>query len=80
MPELASTNFGVSRPVAHEPATSWHLGWTGHKLRHRYASRGYAATRDMMAVQQALGHSSPAVTQRYVHVPSDAVRAVSDAA
>ena len=55
-------------------------GWTGHKLRHRYASRGYAATRDMMAVQQALGHSSPAVTQRYVHVPSDAVRAVSDAA
>lgn len=26
-----------------------------HKLRHRYASRGYAGTKDIRAVQEALG-------------------------
>ncbi len=55
-------------------------GWSGHKLRHRYASRGYAGTRDMLAVQRALGHASPATTQRYVAVPDDTVRAVANAA
>jgi integrase len=55
-------------------------GWSIHKLRHRYASRGYAKTGDLLAVQQALGHASPATTQRYVQVPSAAVRAVSEAA
>lgn len=55
-------------------------GCTAHKLRHRYASRGYAATGDILAVATALGHSSPATTQRYVQVPNAAVRAVSEAA
>jgi len=55
-------------------------GWSGHKLRHRYASRGYAATHNLLAVQTALGHASVATTQRYVQVPDDAVRAVSAAA
>lgn len=55
-------------------------GWSAHKLRHRYASRGFAATRNLLAVQQALGHASVATTQRYVAVSSAEVRAVSEAA
>lgn len=55
-------------------------GWSAHKLRHRYASRGFAATGDLLAVQQALGHSSVATTQRYVQVSPQSVRAVSEAA
>lgn len=56
-------------------------GWTLHTLRHRCASIAYAAERDLLGVQQLLGHASVATTQRYVRVPSDAVRrAVANAA
>lgn len=55
-------------------------GWSMHKLRHRYASRGYAGTRDIRAVQMALGHASVATTQRYTAVADREVRAVSEAA
>lgn len=56
-------------------------GWTLHSLRHRCASVAYAADRDLLSVQQLLGHASVATTQRYVRVPSDAVRrAVAHAA
>ena len=55
-------------------------GWTMHKLRHRYASRGYARTRNLRAVQLALGHASVATTERYTMVTSDEVRLVSEAA
>lgn len=55
-------------------------GWSMHKLRHRYATRGFAATGNLRAVQEALGHASVATTQRYTAVSSRDVRAVSDAA
>ena len=55
-------------------------GWTMHKLRHRYASRGYSKTRNLRAVQLALGHASVATTERYTLVTRDEVRAVSEAA
>lgn len=55
-------------------------GWTMHKLRHRYATRGYAATHDIRAVQEALGHASVATTQIYTAVSSRHIRAVSEAA
>ena len=55
-------------------------GWSMHKLRHRYASLGYAGTRDLIAVKEALGHESVATTQIYVASVRDAVRAVSEAA
>lgn len=54
--------------------------WTAHNLRHRFASSGYAATGDLAAVQEALGHSSPVTTRIYVLVPQDHVRAVGQAA
>jgi len=46
---------------------------TMHTLRHRFATRAYAATSDLLAVQQLLGHASPATTRAYVRV-DDAVR------
>lgn len=55
-------------------------GWTMHKLRHRFASRGLAGTNDLIAVQEALGHVSVATTQRYVKITRDKVRAVAEAA
>ncbi len=54
-------------------------GWTMHKLRHRYATRGFAGTKNLRAVQEALGHASVATTQRYVAVSAPEIRAVSEA-
>ncbi len=50
-------------------------GWSGHTLRHRFASRAYAADRDLRAVQELLGHSKPETTARYTAVPDGALRA-----
>lgn len=55
-------------------------GWTMHKLRHRFATRGYAGTGNLRAVQEALGHASVATTQRYTAVAANDIRSVVDAA
>ncbi|MCG7595932.1 tyrosine-type recombinase/integrase [Mycobacterium sp. PSTR-4-N] len=55
-------------------------GWSMHKLRHRYATRGLAGTGNLIAVKEALGHASVATTQIYVAVASRDVRAVTEAA
>ena len=52
----------------------------GHTLRHRFAGRAYAATRDLGVVQQLLGHASPNTTAVYARADraamADAVRAL----
>lgn len=55
-------------------------GWSMHKLRHRFATLGYAGTGNLRAVQEALGHASVATTQRYTAVSTREVRSVADAA
>lgn len=55
-------------------------GWTMHKLRHRFATTGYNGTKDLRAVQEALGHSSIATTQLYTAINLTNLRAVSEAA
>lgn len=47
-------------------------GWSGHTIRHRFASTAYAAERDLRAVQELLGHSKPETTARYVQTPTEA--------
>lgn len=48
---------------------------TPHQLRHRFATRAYAGTRDLRAVQELLGHSQPETTARYTQLPGDALTA-----
>lgn len=52
-------------------------GHNPHSLRHAGATAAYNATRDLRAVQQMLGHSSMAVTQRYLHCDDAGLRAVA---
>jgi site-specific recombinase XerD len=54
-------------------------GVTMHALRHRFATRAYSVDRDVFSVQQLLGHSSPATTQRYVLVSDDSLRRLVNA-
>lgn len=49
-------------------------GWTAHTLRHRFATRAYAGSRDLLAVQDLLGHAKPETTRGYVLPPADAMR------
>lgn len=49
--------------------------WTGHTLRHRFATVGYSVDRDLRAMQELLGHSKPETTARYVRTPPKARRA-----
>jgi integrase len=48
-----------------------HLGRNVHSLRHRYATKVYAATHDLTAVQRLLGHASVSTTQVYVACADD---------
>lgn len=48
--------------------------WTGHTLRHRFATKAYEPERDLRAVQELLGHSKPETTARYVRTPPKAKR------
>lgn len=51
-------------------------GVTAHMLRHRFASKAYAATNhDIRAVQELLGHASVQTTQVYTAIPNGALRA-----
>ncbi len=72
---LSAAHVGVlcSRALA-KVQTSGQV-WTMHKLRHRFATTAYRATRDIRAVQEALGHSSVATTQIYTAVDRMEVRA-----
>lgn len=55
--------------------------WTGHTLRHRFATEAYGADCDIRAVQELLGHASVATTMIYTLMPSAALtRAVWAAA
>lgn len=40
--------------------------WTGHTLRHRFATVAHRVRGDLRAVQELLGHSKPETTARYV--------------
>ena len=54
--------------------------WTAHTLRHRFGTRAYAGTRDLLAVSKLLGHASPETTLIYVQLPDDHLRTAVAAA
>jgi integrase len=51
------------------------VGWTTHTLRHRFATRTYAGSRDLFAVQTLLGHAKAETTRMYVLIPDESLRA-----
>jgi site-specific recombinase XerD len=66
--------------VGHLVSAVMPAGWSMHQLRHRFATRGYAGTGNLRAIQEMLGHASVATTQRYTAVAAADLRAVCDAA
>jgi len=48
--------------------------YSAHTLRHRFATFAYSADRDLLSVQQLLGHSRPETTARYTALAADALR------
>lgn len=56
------------------------LNYTAHKLRARYATRFLAATGDLAAAAEALGHSDLTSIGRYVIASSDTMRRGAEAA
>lgn len=46
---------------------------SGHQLRHRFATRCYGATGDLLAVQRLLGHASVITTVRYTLLETSAL-------
>lgn len=48
--------------------------WTAHTLRHRFGTRAYAGSRDLLAVSQLLGHASTDTTLIYVRMPDEHLR------
>lgn len=49
-------------------------GVTAHMLRHRFATKAYAGSKNLRAVQELLGHASIATTQVYTYVDDDELR------
>lgn len=70
-----SLSSGISRAMARCGVPG-----TAHTLRHRFASRAYAADRDLVAVQELLGHARIETTRIYTAVPPGALRAAVTAA
>ena len=54
-------------------------GWSMHSLRHRFATRAYAVDRDLVTVQELLGHGSPETTRRYILTDHDRLRRTVEA-
>ena len=79
----SSTTWVFPSQRAGRPVTAGHVSKTlgrvlgdasGHQLRHRFATRVYAAGSDLLAVQQLLGHASVTTTVRYTMLQTGALQ------
>jgi integrase/recombinase XerC len=69
------TDTQVSHRGNYRIRKAGHRGTSMHQLRHRFATRAYDATRDLVAVQELLGHSDVGTTRKYVEMNRDRMAA-----
>lgn len=50
--------------------------WTGHTLRHAFATKAWRESRDLLGLAEILGHADPETTRRYVKVLTEDLRAI----
>jgi len=50
-------------------------GLSMHRIRGWYCTTGYRASKDLRAMQKAMGHANPATTVGYIDIPDDDVAA-----
>lgn len=48
--------------------------WAMHSLRHRFGTVAFSIDRDLLTVQELMGHASPVTTRRYVMLPAESMR------
>lgn len=54
------------------------VGWAAHSLRHRFATRAYQQSKDLLLVQQLMGHSKPETTAVYIGLDTADARRIID--
>lgn len=65
--------------VGHYLARVLPAGYSGHKLRHRFATQAYALEHDVCAVQELLGHAKAGTTAVYVQTTIGSMRSTLEA-
>lgn len=65
----------VSKVIARFMDDIGFADYTGHQARHSFGTRLYAACKDLVMVQEQLGHASPQTTRAYVAFSRDQTRA-----
>lgn len=50
--------------------------WSIHKLRHMFATRSFAVSKDLVSVQRLLGHASITTTTAYVQTSDEGLRTI----